>query len=572
MHRFFYWLAGASAETLGECPNWERRKYVAFGATVLVPSLFAFIACAYALSTLTENWGVIVPVSLVWSFIILTVDRALLASYRPFLPFFRKFGQFGLRFVVALLMGITISHPLALLLFRDTIQSVVEKHRGEDIAKVREARAGEQAKLAANIKSHETEVATLRQRWDESFKAQFIAPGSNAPGAKPTEGPKDPATLALEKKVEEAKKPVLDQVAALEEEFTKTQAQATTLQVDLDRWQRDFERELNGQRSGIKGLGPRAKSIQNDQLAWRRAESARLADQLKHLTEEKNALLAQASDMEARFLAEFQADQAKEKVKAEAEATRLADLTKKIQAQQADQFVTQQNLLRETLKNQIDAKLAELSGLQNTVANVLRDERQAIEGILAEPRKDILTQTLALHELFKLGAQGGTFALVAYIVLTLLFMLVDTIPLIVKFFAKPGPYDLLLDRDETRFDLEHEVFLKGLQQYLSNLEERKLTSLTRNQPLENAVLDGLDRSRATKEFLEALIDMERTFDQRVREEKERAVAGGSLLSAEKVAMLEEMAAAFYANLRRRTEQFFSEEAASRMAKHSTPRG
>jgi hypothetical protein len=41
--RVFYWLSGASEQSLRECPAWERRKYVAFGATVLVPSWFALI-------------------------------------------------------------------------------------------------------------------------------------------------------------------------------------------------------------------------------------------------------------------------------------------------------------------------------------------------------------------------------------------------------------------------------------------------------------------------------------------------------------------------------------------------
>ena len=115
IERVFFWLSAASSDNLDACPAWERRKYVAFGATVLVPSIFAIIACSYALSTLTDNVWVIAPVSLVWAFIILTVDRALLATYRAYQSFFRKAAQFGLRMVVAALMGITISHPLTLL-------------------------------------------------------------------------------------------------------------------------------------------------------------------------------------------------------------------------------------------------------------------------------------------------------------------------------------------------------------------------------------------------------------------------------------------------------------------------
>ena len=64
-----------------------------------------------------------------------------------------------------------------------------------------------------------------------------------------------------------------------------------------------------------------------------------------------------------------------------------------------------------------------------------------------------MTQTLALalHELFKQGADGGEFAFYTYLILTSLFMLVDTIPLVIKFFTKAGPYDLLVDRDRMKW-------------------------------------------------------------------------------------------------------------------------
>ncbi|MFN9027284.1 MAG: DUF4407 domain-containing protein, partial [Akkermansiaceae bacterium] len=149
----FFWLSGAGSEALERCPNWEQRKYVAFGATVLVPCAFAFIACAYALSTITDDPKVIYPVAGVWAFIILTIDRALLAGYRPYLSIFRKLSQFSLRLVVAILMGITIAHPLVLLLFRDTISSVIEKDRSAEIEIVRAGFDNEKAKVRERIKT-----------------------------------------------------------------------------------------------------------------------------------------------------------------------------------------------------------------------------------------------------------------------------------------------------------------------------------------------------------------------------------------------------------------------------------
>ena len=50
------------------------------------------------------------------------------------------------------------------------------------------------------------------------------------------------------------------------------------------------------------------------------------------------------------------------------------------------------------------------------------------DALRAEPRRDILTQTLALHALFQAGNEGGQFAFYTYVILTLLFMLVVTIP------------------------------------------------------------------------------------------------------------------------------------------------
>ena len=119
IRRIFFWLSGASTDALEKCPEWEQRKYVAFGATVLVPTAFAILASSYAMSTLTSDPRVIVPVAILWGFIILTIDRALLATYRSYQPFLRKLSQFSLRLVVAILMGLTISHPLTLLLFKD---------------------------------------------------------------------------------------------------------------------------------------------------------------------------------------------------------------------------------------------------------------------------------------------------------------------------------------------------------------------------------------------------------------------------------------------------------------------
>lgn len=182
------------------------------------------------------------------------------------------------------------------------------------------------------------------------------------------------------------------------------------------------------------------------------------------------------------------------------------------------------------------------------------EEAERLSSIRAEPRRDILTQTLALHALFKAGNQGGQFALYTYIVLTLLFMLVDTIPLIVKFFTKPGPYDTLVDRDEVTFDSDHRAFRQSNQRYMEQLSSGNLTAVTRNQRLEHALVDGVEHSRAAREFLDSLIEMEKSFAEKMKfEEQSIGVSESDKRNAH-----EAMKKRFYDDLHKRMEVFFSQ--------------
>jgi hypothetical protein len=565
LERVLFWLSGAATDTLESCPAWERRKYAAFGATVLVPAAFALIAASYAISTLTSDWRVIAPVAIVWSFIILTVDRALLATYRAYQSFVRKMAQFALRIVVAALMGMTIAHPMALLLFRDTINSVVEQDRQKEIdaerAKGLEARKAVEARLPIV----EKEIAAARAQWDETFSAKFLE-GAENQGGKPMTDDEKKAQAELDKQITEATAALKDQVAALEKQIITEDAANKKLAAELNFWQTEFEKEVNGQRSGILGLGPRAKSIQDDQLAWRRLESKRLAGVLESLTAQRTQLNADI-DATSRLVTDtFNAKAADLAAKQKAEEARLNALRVQVQQQQADQFVVQQNGIRGTLQKQIDAQLEQLKGLHSEVERLAQDEATRVAGIRAELRKDILTQTLALHRLFEDGNQGGQFAYWAYIILTLLFMLVDTIPLVVKFFSKPGPYDTLLDLDEVRYDRERKTFLQSFHRYMDGLTSGPFLHLTRNKPLEAALIEGVDRSRAAKEFLEHLLELEKSFEEKVRIERERIASETvSERATQKITMLEEMVQAFYTDLRGRMEQFFNPETVRRAA-------
>jgi len=557
----FFWLSGAGAETLAQCPGWEQRKYVAFGATVLVPTVFAFIACAYALSTIAESGPVIFGVAAIWALIIMTIDRALLSIYRSYQKLHQKLGQFALRILVAALMGITISHPLTLLLFKDTIAGVVATERQEDVEVVRAAATESKAAVEAKIAALETQITEQRAAFDATFQASFLVADESAGESDPTAELDEELRTQMEARIATDTAADTAKLATADAEFADSQTKYTTLQTELDTWQREFEKEVNGQRSGIIGLGPRARSIQDDQLAWRREEAKRLSELLAYLTEQRNALTESVKATEDVIKGEYVGIAAAKAARLTDERARVAVLRQQVQASQATQFVDQQNGIRSTITAQIDARLAELGRLQGELAALGEQEQNRIKSIEAEPRRDILTQTLALHRLFDGDSEGGKFALIAYAVLAGLFMLIDTIPLVVKFFAPPGPYDTLVDRDEVRFARERESWLKSYQEYMDGLSASRLLHLTQNKPLERAVIEGIDSSRVAKEFVENLIDLEMAFEDRIEKEKIRLREEKNGRSAQRVERLETFAETFYGDLNRRMEGFFSDDAA-----------
>ena len=568
----FFWLSGAGAETLEQCPNWEQRKYVAFGATILVPTLFAFIACAYAVSTLTASWQVIVPVSLVWAFIILTIDRALLATYRSFQSFHRKMGQFALRMVVAALMGITIAHPLTLLLFKDTIHAKIEQERGIEIEEAAAKSVAAQAIVQNKIDTVNAEIAANDERFKKTYEAEFIVEDTTV-GADDPASELDPETRAeMEDKIEVATGPVIAKITAAEDKIDELTKRYETLQAELDFWQREFEREVNGQRSGLSGEGPRARSIRDDQLAWRRDEAKRVGEMLAFNTQQLNAFITDKKMVEDQIKTDYVAIAADKAVLVKAERERVAALKRSVQEEQASQFTLQQNAIRESIKARIDIQQKELARLQEERSQVAQNGQERIEAIKAEPRRDILTQTLALHHgVFEDQAGGGQYALWAYAILAMLFMLVDTIPLIVKFFTKPGPYDALVDCEEVRYDRERKTFLESYHRYMEELAGGRLLHLSpANKPLERSLIEGVDRSRAAKEFIDHLMDLERSFQEKIADERElltemaRADRDAESIHS-RAEMLEDMSKAFYADLRGRMSSFFDDPGAAKAA-------
>jgi hypothetical protein len=436
------WLAGAGAGELRGCSDSEQRKVSAIGYTVLVPTIFALLSASYAASTLTPNPYVIWGVAFAWSVIILLVDRAIIATYSPDLHFFSKAGVITLRVCVAMLMGATVSHPLTLLLFKDTINAEIEAKRDLELAQARDAFAGRKKELEGNIERQQAEVDRQRQRYEDSYQPKVLeGPGA---AATPLPGGLTPQEQAqLQQRTEEAAKPFRAELADVEARLQAEEARSAKLQTEIDEWQRQYEAEIGGQRSGMSGIGPRARSIQADQLDWRRAEMVRTTEELRTLTERRRQIQAAITASGDALRQEMERVAAERTAQAQKDQERLAGLQRELKEKQLAALVSDGDATRQQAQAGIDAALGELTRLRKELDDLSDQERSRVEDLRSNPRRDMLTQTLALHHLFEDPTKGGHFALIAYLVLAGLFLAIDTMPILVKFTCKPGEYDAL---------------------------------------------------------------------------------------------------------------------------------
>lgn len=443
---FFVFLAGADYHTLREkCTGSEQRKYEAFGATVLVPAIFGFVASAYAVSTLTDITWIIYGFALVWGFIILTIDRALLSSYRAYAGPATKIPQVIMRFSVAFLLGFTIAHPLTLLLFQDTITAEVERSRGEEVEEIRLLSAENKQKLEERITETAAALAAQQEKYQETISASFIK-GKTEEGAAAQGGSVMDVSgkEAVEEQIAQSTKAQRERIQELDEQLATHSTRYAKVQEELTHWQQEYEAEIDGSRSGTSGIGPRAKSIQEVQLTPRRDEVKRLGSLLENLTEQRNELSTEVSYIEQDIRKQFAVATADEAAKIREDQQKVAQLERDLKKQQLSIFVSQQDTLLGQIQRQIDAHTEELTRLQAEATQLSADAQEEISKVQGQRRMDLLTQTLALHHLFERGDEGGHFALSVYVILAALFMLIDTIPIIVKLFSNPGEYDELL--------------------------------------------------------------------------------------------------------------------------------
>ncbi|RFC44016.1 MAG: protein of unknown function DUF4407/DUF4407 [Verrucomicrobia bacterium] len=450
------WLAGASMEDLRHCSATERQKVCATGYTVLVPTIFSLLSASYATSTLTTNPYVIGLVAVAWAVIILLVDRAIIATYSPNMSFLGKTGTILIRFVVAGLMGITVSHPLTLLIFKDTINARIEEERAVEIATKREKFATDKKDLEAKVATAQTEVQKQQALYQQSLDANIETPTTAVAAEVAAGSLTDAEQTLLNQRIETAAKPFQKELDELEELIKTGQARRAVLQQEVDDWQKQFEAELGGTRSGKGGVGPRSNTILKTQLEPRKEEQNRLGTDLAAWTARRGELRKSISDSAESLRKQMDEVARARAEKARDENTRLASLQQQINEKKLNTLISEGDTIRKGIQRSIDSAQAELDRVRRELEELTTQELKVMNDLRTNPRRDMLSQSMALHHLFEHPELGGEVAWIAYVVLAALFLAIDTMPILVKFTAKKGEYDRFRDLNYAMADIPAE--------------------------------------------------------------------------------------------------------------------
>jgi hypothetical protein len=130
---FLWWCAGAYQKLLRQYPS-EYTKYSGIGGVILATFVLAALSSGYAIYSVFGEIYWTVLFAIVWGLIIFNFDRFLVSTMRKYGVSIAKQVQIALpRFLLALLIGVTIARPLELKIFEKEIDVKVDENRHKKI-------------------------------------------------------------------------------------------------------------------------------------------------------------------------------------------------------------------------------------------------------------------------------------------------------------------------------------------------------------------------------------------------------------------------------------------------------
>jgi len=169
MQRILIWLAGADSEILDKCKKnnkSQRIKFAGFGTLVIIPAIVGLCSMTYAISTVTENRWFFITGGIIWSFIVIAIDRFIIATFYKSKVESNASSQIIsiiLRYVFAILIGIAVSHPVTLLWFNESISNKIDDQRRNAVTARRNQAIAETNQIPKGSLSEQVKAKTDRR-------------------------------------------------------------------------------------------------------------------------------------------------------------------------------------------------------------------------------------------------------------------------------------------------------------------------------------------------------------------------------------------------------------------------
>ena len=166
---FFLFCAGANKSIIKRSPT-DYNKYTGIGATVFFTGIMAFLAAAYAIFTVFNNWFTAIFFGVIWGLMIFNLDRYLVSSMKARGNFFRDAFTAFPRILLAILIAMVIAKPLELKIFESEIEAELivmeqEKFKQQE-DKVKDRYRGEMAQLSNDVAILKAEIEEKRSQRD----------------------------------------------------------------------------------------------------------------------------------------------------------------------------------------------------------------------------------------------------------------------------------------------------------------------------------------------------------------------------------------------------------------------
>ena len=160
---FYIFCSGANRDILKLCPT-EWAKYQGIGATIFFTAVLATFSGGYAIHFVFENLAISIPFGILWGIIIFNLDRYIVLSIKK-TGVFKEEAIFALpRFIIALVLAVSISKPLELRLFENRISKQLGKENQASINEFDTEYNAEITKINTQLSSLDSTLVSNKQQ------------------------------------------------------------------------------------------------------------------------------------------------------------------------------------------------------------------------------------------------------------------------------------------------------------------------------------------------------------------------------------------------------------------------